>query len=70
MHIDPAAMILATRATHRELHSARPDAPVVAYRVARSASRTTRARTGLAVLLRRAARAVEPARCALVGEAR
>ncbi|MFC7550863.1 hypothetical protein [Plantactinospora sp. GCM10030261] len=68
MHADPTAMIMSTRSTNRELYSARPDAPVVPYHAPHRTPRTVRARTNLAGLLRRAARAVEPPRHDLAGE--
>ncbi len=68
MHDEPFAMVMANLVTTRELHSARPDAPVVPY-VATPARgpRARRSRTAVAGLLHRAARAIEPAECGLAG---
>ncbi|ASW54471.1 hypothetical protein [Plantactinospora sp. KBS50] len=66
MYDVPLAMIMSARANARELHSARPHAPVRPD-AAPPARRqpTRRARTALAGFLHRAASAIEPAECTL-----
>ncbi|MFB9236940.1 hypothetical protein ACFFWC_15485 [Plantactinospora siamensis] len=60
------AMIISVQAAKREILSARPEAPVLPYREQSPRGTTSRqARTALADLLHRAARAVEPAECTL-----
>jgi hypothetical protein len=58
------AMLIAQDVVSRDVNSARPDAPVVAYVApARRRSRTFRTRAALAGLFQRAADVVAPAEC-------
>lgn len=62
--MDPMGFILATRVAHRDTHSARPDAPVVATKPRRLSQppRITSMRRTTAASLRNLAAWIEPRR--------
>ena len=59
----PTAFVLSNQAMMREVHSARPNAPVVPERTRRPARTTRRTRIAVANVLQRASDAVAPAEC-------
>ncbi len=60
--MDPTGFVLAVRRTNDELHSARPDAPVVNDQRSPRPSRIPRVRLSAAAVLHRLANKVEPPR--------
>ena len=63
--MDPMGFILATQAAHRDSHSARPDAPVIAPKPKRRPAhlpRTASMRRATAASLRNLAARIEPRR--------